>query len=89
MQSFCRALVELNVLKFVTWILPQLTARYIFSNQPEAGFPTNQKLAWRKFELQEPQPESISSNTRIFGQFFHWWLRLRGLQVAGLFSGFL
>ena len=29
-QSFCRALVELSVLKFVTWILPQLTARNIF-----------------------------------------------------------
>ena len=37
MQSFCRALVELDVLKFVTWILPQLTARYFFSNQSEAG----------------------------------------------------
>jgi len=24
-------------LKFVTWILPQLTARYIFSNQSKAG----------------------------------------------------
>ena len=37
--ELCRALVELNVLKFVTWILPQLTARTFF--------PTNQKLAWR------------------------------------------
>jgi hypothetical protein len=33
LQSFCRALVELDVLKFVTWILPQLTARNFFSNQ--------------------------------------------------------
>jgi len=30
LQSFCRALVELDVLKFVTWILPQLTARAFF-----------------------------------------------------------
>ena len=36
-QSFCRALVGLNVLKFVTWILPQLTARKFFSNQSEAS----------------------------------------------------
>jgi len=46
--SFCRALAELdaelNVLKFVTWILPQLTARKFFKpirswlgNQSEAG----------------------------------------------------
>ncbi len=37
LQSFCRVLVELNVLKFVTWILPQLTARNLVSNQLEAG----------------------------------------------------
>ena len=24
----------------------------------------------------------------IFYQFFNWWLRLRGLQMAGLFSSF-
>jgi len=34
-------------------------------------------------------PPSISSNTGIFSQFFDWWLRLRDLQMAGLFSGFL
>src|SRR6266576_1100059 len=51
-RSFvCRALVELSVLKFVTWILPQLTAR--------AFFLTNQKLAWRGFENWDTQtPES-------------------------------
>ena len=36
-QGFCRALVELSVLKFVTWILPQLTARAFLSDQSEAG----------------------------------------------------
>ena len=29
-QSFRRAFAELGVLKFVTWILPQLTARTFF-----------------------------------------------------------
>jgi len=50
LQSFCRALVKPNVLKFVTCILQVDTARDFFSNQLEAGFPTNQKLAWRGFE---------------------------------------
>jgi hypothetical protein len=36
-QSFGRALMELSILKFVTWILPQLTARGFVSNQSEAG----------------------------------------------------
>jgi hypothetical protein len=43
----CRVLVELDVLKFVTWILPQLTARTFFL--------TNEKLAWREFEIQDPK----------------------------------
>jgi hypothetical protein len=30
-------LVELNVLKFVTWILPRLPARTFFSNQSKVG----------------------------------------------------
>jgi len=59
MQSFCRALVELNVLKFVIWILPQLTARSFVSNQSKASFSANQKLAWREFENSNTQPESI------------------------------
>ena len=46
LQSFCGALVELVVLKFVTWILPQLTARKFFFNQSEAGL--------AKFEILEP-----------------------------------
>ena len=37
LQSFCRALVELKVLKFVTWILPKVTARGFVFNQLEAG----------------------------------------------------
>jgi len=36
---------------FVTWILLQPTTRKFFSNQLEANFQTNQKLAWRKFEF--------------------------------------
>ena len=50
MRSFCGAVVELGVLKFVTWILQVDTARKFFSNQLEAGLATNQKLAWQEFE---------------------------------------
>ncbi len=42
-QGFCRVLVQLIVLKFVTWILPQLTARTFFL--------TNQKPAWRGLKI--------------------------------------
>jgi hypothetical protein len=34
-------IVPHNILMFVTWSLPQLTARTFFSNQLEAGFLTN------------------------------------------------
>ena len=44
-----------NILMFVTWILPHLTARGFVSNQLEVEFLTNQKLAWRKFEIQDPK----------------------------------
>jgi len=37
LQSFCRALVKLSVLKFVTCILQVDTARDFFSNQSEAS----------------------------------------------------
>ena len=50
LQSFCRALVELNVLKFVTWILQVDTF-----NQLETGLATNQKLAWQEFENWDPK----------------------------------
>ena len=52
MQSLCKALVELNILKFVTCILQVDTAR-VFLDQLEAGFLTNQKLAWRESEIQD------------------------------------
>jgi len=37
LRSFCRALVELNVLKFITCILQVDTARKFFLNQLAAG----------------------------------------------------
>ena len=36
-----------NILKFITWILPQLTARKFFSNQSEASL--------AKFEILNPK----------------------------------
>jgi hypothetical protein len=54
-QSFRRALVKLNILMFVTCILRVDTARDFFSNQLEASSPTNQKQAWRGFEIQDPK----------------------------------
>jgi hypothetical protein len=47
LQSFCRALVELNVLKFVTCILQIDTARDFFLDQSKAGL--------AKFEIWDPK----------------------------------
>ena len=58
-----------NILMFVTWILPQITACSFVFNQLEASFLTNQKLAWRSLKSgtrkYRPLVPRVNKNRRL------------------------